>query len=747
MDTKGKDRSAIIAQMTLEEKVSLIVGADNWHTSAVERLGVPAVRMADGPYGVRKETGGEGLGVLDSDPSTCFPPTVALGCAFDEALAETMGQAIGQEARAQGVDVLLAPAINIKRSPLCGRNFEYFSEDPLVAGRMGAAMIHGIQAAGVGTSLKHFAVNNQETDRLRVSADVDARPLREIYLRGFETAVKDAHPSTVMCSYNRINGVPASRNEWLLTRVLRDEWGFDGVVVSDWGAVDDRVAALKAGLDLQMPSTDGYTNEQVAAAVRDGSLDETVVDRAVERMLMLVKRVSARTDLVATGSTNHALARQIAGRCVVLLKNDGGLLPLRKEASVAVVGAFATQPRFQGSGSSQINPTRVDVPLDEIKALATGAVTYAQGFSMVSTGSSIDHSGDDKALCSEAADVATRADVVVVFLGLPAADEAEGADRTSIDLPANQLALLDAVRQANKNVVVVLSNGGVVALPFRDDVPAIVEGWLLGQAGGGAIADVLFGVANPSGHLTETIPCRLEDTPSIGNFPGEAGHVRYGEGLLVGYRWYDARDWGVAYPFGHGLTYTTFAYGTASATINPNGDVVVTVPVTNSGSVAGREVVQVYTGLPTSSVQRPPRELKAFASVELRPGETKTVELTIKRADLAYWDVRVNRWVVEGGEYTIYVGASSRDIRTSCAVEIKGDDIVIPLTMESTMGEALANPVVGPMLQPLIDLLIDGIDTANFTMMMSFPLNRLATMPGVPIDIDSVKDLVAMANG
>ena len=780
------DHEAIIGQLTPEEKVSLVIGADNWHTSAIPRLGVPAVFMTDGSNGVRKELPGAGLGVSQSEPATCFPPAVGLGCAFDEDLAEQVGRAMGEEARQQGVDMLLAPAINIKRHPLNGRSFEYFSEDPLVAGRLGAAMIRGIQSAGVGTSLKHFAVNNQETDRLRVSADVDERPLREIYLRGFEEAVRNGKPWTVMCSYNRVNGVLASQNHWLLTDVLRDEWGFDGVVVSDWGAVYDRVEALKAGLDLQMPGTDGHSNAQVLAALRDGSLDVAVLDQAVDHVLALVDRcatgdgsfVRAGGGLqpaqgAQTSSSPHdpgdhqtpaggsgaaspsllppvtfgsvgglqpaagALAREIAGRCVVLLKNDGGVLPLSKTASIAVIGAFVQEPRFQGAGSAQVNAVP-QIPLDAMRAMA-GNIAYAPGFR-------IDDRGDDKALCDNAVAAAKSADVAVVFLGLPAMEESEGIDRDGIDLPANQLAVLQAVRDANPNVVVVLMGGGVVALPFRDDVPGIVQASLLGQGVGGAIADVLFGAVNPSGRLTETIPLRIEDTPAFGNFPGEAGHVRYGEGLLVGYRWYDARSLPVAYPFGHGLSYTTFSYGQASAVVAANGDVKVTVPVTNTGDVAGREIVQAYVGWTSSTVARPPRELKAFASVELAPGQTKTAELTIRGADLAYWDIRVNRWVVEGGRCTVLVGASSRDIRTTATVDVAGDHVDIPLTGESTMGEVFANPIVGPTLKSLVGALM-GQDDNNVRMMASMPIGRIAHFPGVPISQANVDALLGWANG
>ena len=731
--------------LTLEQKSRLVVGADSWHTAGLPEAGVPAVTMSDGPNGVRKETGDGGLGVGASHPATCFPPAVTLGCSFDPGLAEQMAAAIADEARAQGVSVVLGPAVNIKRTPLCGRNFEYFSEDPLVSGRMGAAMVRGLQSRGVGASLKHFAVNNQETDRLRVSADVDARPLREIYLRAFEHIVRDAQPWTVMCSYNRVNGEFASQNHWLLTQVLRDEWGFSGLVVSDWGAVVDRVAALRAGLDLQMPGTGGRTSALVADAVRGGTLDVADLDRAVARVLALAEATSAADPAaLADGwqDRHHALARQVAARGVVLLKNgtDVPLLPLGRDASIAVIGAFAQAPRFQGAGSGQINATRVDVPLDEIRRYC-GDVVYAPGFTL-------DGGGDAASLRAEAAAVAAGAAVAVVFLGLPARVESEGYDRDGISLPADQLTLLQAVRAANPRVVVVLTNGAPVALPFRDDVPAIVEAWLPGQAGGGAIADVLFGVVNPSGRLTETIPLRLEDTPAFGNFPGDSGHVRYGEGLLVGYRWYDARDMDVAFPFGHGLSYTTFSYGTAGARALPGGDVLVTVPVTNTGRLAGREVVQVYVTLAGSAVQRPPRELKAFTSLALEAGETATASLVVRAVDLAYWDVTTDRWTVEGGTYTFAVGASSRDIRAEASVTCKGDAVPRPLTLESTMGEAMANPVVGPLLRRVVGRVVDGgADSDNAVMMASFPLGRLLDFPGVPVTPDMVQRLIGLGNG
>ncbi|CAH0211414.1 Thermostable beta-glucosidase B [Microbacterium oxydans] len=763
------------SDLTLEEKASLTSGADFWTTKAIERAGIPAVMMTDGPHGLRKQAGGtDHLGLASSVPATCFPPAVGIGSSWDPEIIERVGAAIGVEAAIEDVAVVLGPGINIKRSPLCGRNFEYFSEDPIVSGILGAASVRGVQSQGVGTSLKHFAANNQEFDRMRASSDVDPRPLREIYLRGFERVVKDASPWTVMCSYNKLNGVWTSEDPWLLTSVLRDDWGFDGLVVSDWGAVNDRVAGVAAGLDLEMPASGGRTDAQLVAAVRAGELDESVLDTAASRAIDLVRKAGERPAVSGPldVDAHHALAREAAGRSIVLLKNEAlrgaqrpdagreqrAVLPLTADQKVAVIGAFATEPRFQGAGSSLINPTRVDTALDELRAIGGDTVSYAPGFAV--TGGAVAASGrsaDD--LRAEAVEVAAAADVAVVLLGLPAAEESEGFDRDHIDLPADQLALLDAVIDVNPNTVVVLSNGGVVALPFADRVPAIVEGWLLGQAGGGAVADVLYGVVNPSGKLTETVPVRLEDNPSFGNFPGEFGHVRYGEGLLVGYRWYDAKGLEVTYPFGHGLSYTTFEYGATTASVRADGDIAVQVELTNTGDRDGREVVQVYVAPEASSVQRAPRELKAFSSVALAAGESRTVELVVRREDLAYWDVRVDRWVVEGGDYTIDVAASSRDIRSSVSVAVAGDDVQIALTMNSSVGDVLAHPVAGPIVMGALGGFMEELsgadssaasmipnDEAMQKMMASFPIGRLVGFPGVDVTYDQVEQLIAAAN-
>ena len=728
-----------VAQLTVEEKASLMSGLDFWHTEPVPRADIPSVMLTDGPHGVRKQTAaGDHLGLNSSVPATCFPPAVALGCSFDPELVERVGAALGAEATALQVAVLLGPGINIKRSPLCGRNFEYLSEDPLLSGVLGAALVRGLQSQGVGASLKHFAANNQETDRMRVSADVDPRPLREIYLRAFERVVRDAQPWTVMCSYNRINGVYSSRNPWLLTDVLRDEWGFEGLVVSDWGAVDDRVASLAAGLDLEMPSTGGRTDAEIVAAVRAGTVDESVLDTAAARVIELVQKAVAASDPGATfdADAHHALAREVAAQSIVLLRNENDLLPLATDANIAVIGELARTPRYQGAGSSRIEPTRLDNALDEMRLLSGRDVPFAAGYAL--------DGSDSAALVEEAVALAGKAEIAVVFLGVPAELESEGFDRDDLELPHSQIALLDAVLVANPNVVVVLSNGGVVRLSgFAHRVPAIVEGWLLGQAGGGAVADVLYGRVNPSGRLAETVPIRLEDTPAHTNFPGEHGHVRYGEGLFVGYRSYDARRLEVSFPFGHGLSYTTFEY--ADAAVDSDGDLTVHVTVTNIGERAGAEVVQVYVGVPDSSVARAPRELKGFTKVRLDPGESQLVAVHVRRDDLAYWDTRVDSWVVEDGMYSIDIGASSRDIRQTLTVDVTGDAVRIPLTMESSLGELFQNPAAAEIVLQAFGSLGGevGVDESVLKMAASMPLGRLAGFaPGVePEQIQQLLDI------
>jgi beta-glucosidase len=734
----------VLAALTLEEKAALLDGADFWHTEPVERLGVPGIMLTDGPHGLRKQAeGADHLGLNASVPATCFPPAAGLASTWDVALLDRIGEALARECRAQSVAVLLGPGVNMKRSPLCGRNFEYFSEDPALAGELASALVTGLQRLGVGASLKHYAANNQETERMTVSADVDERTLREIYLPAFERVVTRAQPWTVMCSYNRINGVYASEDPWLLTEVLRDQWGFEGLVVSDWGAVNRRDRAVAAGLDLEMPSSGGSGTRAVLAAVRAGTLPEADVDRAVARVLRLVERSQPA---LAPGQTfdadaHHALAREAAAASAVLLKNEGGALPLAAQGGpVAVIGEFARTPRYQGAGSSQVNPTRLDTALDTLRSALDGReVTFAPGFT-------IESDAADPALTEEAVRAAADAEVAVLFLGLPPSYESEGYDRDHMDLPAHQIDLLHAVADANPNVVVVLSNGSAVTVaPWQDRARAVLEGWLLGQAGGSATADLLTGAVNPSGKLAETIPVRFTDNPTIGNFPGEHGHVRYGEGLLIGYRWYDAHRLPVAYPFGHGLSYTTFGYGDLTCEVRADGDapeVVATLTVTNTGDRAGQETVQLYVTDPQASVYRPEQELRAFTKVRLAPGESTPVTFTLDARAFAFWHDGAARWVVEGGEFGVRVGASSRDIRRTGTVTLRGQDVRPPLTVESSVDAWLAHPQAGPWLGEQLtgEFRAMLFDPRNGQMMRAIPLQRLSRFPGFPVrepDVDA----------
>lgn len=741
-------------ELNLDQKAALTSGAGWWDTVAYPEAGIPAVVMSDGPHGVRfQEADADHLGLSGSAPATCFPPAVTLGSSWDRGLAHRVGAALGLESQSFGVNVLLGPGINIKRSPLCGRNFEYFSEDPLLSGELGVAWVNGLQSQGVGASLKHFAANNQETDRLTISADIAQRPLQEIYLRAFRRVVRQAKPWTVMCSYNRVNGVYASQNPWLLTGLLRDDWGYDGVVVSDWGAVVDRVKGLAAGMDLEMPSSSGNGPAQVAAAVRSGALDEAILDRSVARLAKLATKAGegARHGTNFDAAAHHALAREAAIRGAVLLKNDGPLLPLDPAtgARIAVLGEFARTPRYQGAGSSKVEPTRIDNALDAIRALAGNAgISFAPGFTVDGS----PESTPDSALQEEAVALAAAADVVLLFLGLPASFESEGFDRDHIDLPAEQTDLLDAVVAVNPKVAVVLANGAVVGVSsWAEKVPAILEGWLGGQAGGSATADLLFGIANPSGRLTETIPLRLEDTPAYLNFPGEAGHVTYGEGLFVGHRHYDARDMDVSFPFGHGLSYTSFEYSDLRIE-DADGGARLTVAVRNCGGRAGREVVQAYMQAPGSRVQRAIRELKGFATIELQPGETGDVAITVPRGDFAFYDTTVEAWQVEDLEYRFQVGASSRDLRLDAAIRIHSEAYIAPVDKESNIRQWLSHPVGGPALLRLIEPVLATYragapeGSPRDKMIMGTRLGQLAQFPVVPVteeDLDALMELVS----
>jgi beta-glucosidase len=683
------DIQSIIARMTLEEKAALCTGASAWTTTPVERLGIPEMIVSDGPHGVRRVADIHSM-TMESLPATCFPTASALASTWDVDLIYKMGEALAEECIALNVDVLLGPGANMKRSPLGGRNFEYFSEDPYLAGEMAASIINGIQSKGVGTSLKHYAANNQEFQRFSISAEVDERTLREIYLPAFEKAVKKAQPWTLMCSYNKVNGTFASEHYHLLTEILKEEWGFEGLVVSDWGAVRDRVAALKGGLDLEMPGPQDRRVQAVVEAVRSGKLDEAVLDESVRRILNVVFKAK-QTPKNGTFDVNahHELAHQIASEGMVLLKNNG-LLPLTSQQHIAVIGRSAENAHFQGGGSSHINPTKVTVPFKELQAQSANAeLTYAEGYP---TDNSFHQDKIDQAVT-----LAQSADVAVLYIALPTFKESEGYDRTDLDLTEQQVALIKAVSRIQPNTIVVLNNGAPVAMSeWIDGVAAVLEGWMMGQAGGAAIADVLFGKVNPSGKLAETFPIKLSDTPSHLNWPGDAGEVRYGEGLFIGYRYYDAKEVPVLFPFGHGLSYTTFSYTKAKVSAQNFKDVdglTVTVDVTNTGKFAGKEIVQVYVHDQTSGLIRPEKELKGFAKVELQPGETRSVSIQLDFRAFAYYHPEYNQWITEDGEFEILIASSAADIHEALKVTLESTlDLPCILDKESTVREWMADP-------------------------------------------------------
>jgi beta-glucosidase len=697
----GQDMSTILSRLTLEEKAALCTGATPWQTVAIERLGIPSITVADGPHGVRRVADAGAL-MAGSLPATCFPTASALASTWDVDLLRTLGRALGEECISLGVDILLGPGNNMKRTPLCGRNFEYYSEDPFLGGELAVAFIEGVQRMGVGTSLKHYAANNQEHKRFVIDAQVDERALRETYLAGFERAVVKAQPWTVMCAYNRLNGTHCSQHRWLLHEVLKEEWGFTGFVVSDWGAVHDRPTALEAGLDLEMPGPRQDRVQAVIEAVRGGELDASVLDAAVERLLRVIFRAvetpkgGSKIDVDA----HHALARRIAGETIVLLKNEGGLLPLPGLRHIAVIGAAAKAPYFQGGGSSHINSTRVDIPLEELQVLAGNAeIRYAEGYAM--------EEGADQALIDEAVVVAREADVALLYIALPAFKESEGYDRPDLHLTEQQVALIQAVAEAQPQSVVILNSGSAVTMePWIEHVPAVIEAWMMGQAGGGAIADVLFGAVNPSGRLAETFPRRLEDTPAFLNYPGENGAVRYGEGMYIGYRYYDAREMDVLFPFGHGLSYTNYAYSNLRVSAQSFRDVdglTVTVDVTNTGDVAGKETVQVYVHDVAARLVRPLKELKGFAKVALRPGETRTVTIELDGRAFAYYDPAYHQWVTESGAFEILVGRSATDICLRASVEMESTQVLSSiLDSDSTVGEWMADPMGAQVLQPVL---------------------------------------------
>jgi beta-glucosidase len=655
------------AGLTLAQQVALLSGADVWRTRAIPEAGIPPIVLSDGPHGLRFQPDtGDNLGTGGSEPATCFPTAVTLASSWDEELVAEVGAAVAVEALAAGVDVVLGPGLNIKRHPLCGRNFEYYSEDPLLSGRLAAAAVRGLQDRGVGACLKHFAVNNQESHRFVVDAVVDERTLREIYLRGFEYAVTTARPWTVMAAYNLVNGAWATGNRRLLTGILRDEWGFDGLVMSDWAATADRVAAVDAGTDLEMPGSAGLWDREVLGAVRRGELPADRVTACAQRVIDLVARSPRPGPGTFDVDAHDALARRAAAEGTVLLANDG-LLPLAPGGTVAVIGAFAGQPRYQGAGSSLVNPTRVTTALDEFRRRGA-AVTYAPGYDP-------ERSVRDDALIAEAVTAARAADVAVVLVGLPPADEGEGYDRTRLDLPAQHDALVAAVTAANPRTVVALSNGAPVLMPWRDAPAAILESYLGGQAAGAALVDVLYGDAEPGGRLAETFPAAQADVAADPWFPGDPHQVEYREGLFVGYRHHVTAGVAPLFPFGHGLSYTSFAWD--GVTVDPGAvdagaDVTVRLTVTNTGARAGADVVQVYLSDRTGVVLRPRRELAGFAKVRLGPGESAGVEVRVPARAFAFYDVTAGDWRVPSGEFAVEVARSSADVVTSRTVVVRG---------------------------------------------------------------------------
>lgn len=694
--------NSLIKEMTLEEKAGMCSGADFWHTKSVERLGLPSVIVSDGPHGIRKHNEEiENLAANESIVAVCFPTACATASSFDRELLQTLGEVLGDTCQAVGVATLLGPATNIKRSPLCGRNFEYFSEDPFLASQLSKSHILGVQSRNIGSSIKHFLANNQEYRRMTCSSNVDERTLREIYLAAFESAVKEAKPYTVMCSYNRINGTFVSESKKYLTDILRDEWGFDGVVISDWGAANNRVEGLRAGMDLEMPGSYGVNDKKIVEAIKNGDLDEEILDNTVRRILTLVKGFldNRKPDTSWDKEAHHELSRSMEEECAVLLKNEG-ILPLDERKKIAFIGCYADEPRFQGGGSSHINCHKKESAME----YAPDSVTFARGFQ--------DGTDDmDEMLIGEAVELAKKSDVAVIFAGLPDSFESEGYDREHMSMPKCQNYLIEEVAKVQPNVVVVLHNGSPIEMPWIDKVKGVLEVYLGGQAVGGATVNLLYGRANPCGKLAETFPLKLEDNPSYLFFKGEKDEVDYREGIFVGYRYYDKKKMDVLFPFGHGLSYTSFEYSNLRMdrdTMKDTEEVLVSVDITNTGKCFGKEIVQLYVADKESTVIRPVRELKEFKKVALEPGQTKTIMFTLGKRAFAYYNTEISDWHVETGEFEVQIGKSSRDIILRAVVRVQST-VRIPIVYDenSTFGEIMENPRRKAIVQPLIDAYVD----------------------------------------
>ncbi len=775
----------MVAQMTREEKAHLCCGMDFWHTNGVERLGLKPVMVTDGPHGLRKQgEAADHLGINQSIPATCFPPACASACSFDPALLELAGKAMGEECRQENVAVLLGPGANIKRHPLCGRNFEYFSEDPLLSGRVAAGLIRGVQSQNVGTSLKHYLANNQEKARLVSNSVIDERALREIYLEGFEIAVKEAQPWTLMCSYNQINDTYASDNKRLMSDIPRGEWGYNGAIMTDWGAMNDRVQAIHAGLDLEMPGPCADNEEQILKAVVQGKIAESELDACAERITALLLLASENTSRPYNADEHNELARRVARESAVLLKL-GQALPAAKDAKAAVIGAFAKMPRYQGAGSSKINPHRVTSLCDALDARGLPYI-WAAGYEA-------ERSELDEALIHEAVEAAKQADVIFACVGLPDSYESEGFDRTHMQLPACQNALMDALIATGKPVVAVISTGSVVQLPWREKVDSILLLYLGGQNSGSATADLLYGDANPCGKLAETWPLALEDVPCTKNF-GHGGNVEYRESIFVGYRYYDKAGKAVAYPFGHGLSYTSFAYSELSVSPLQDGAVGATVRcrITNTGLREGAEVVQLYVAPPKSAAFKPVRELRAFEKVALKPNESREITFVLDSRAFAYYNPDIANWFVESGEYCVEIGASSRDIRLTQRVSIQSQQAgqapdhrndapdyytpegpahitrdqfeavlgrkvepwrpVRPFTRNSTLGELKTSELGQRIIEQVkqgMAAMAGGSEELNAmfdAMLADMPLRQLSMMAGPAFSGDNLERLLAQLN-
>lgn len=659
----------LLKKLTLEEKCALLSGAETFKTRGMPEHGIPQIWLSDGPHGLRKQAGeSDHLGLNPSVPATCFPTASAVANSWDAALGEEIGAALGEEAAAQEVSVVLGPGLNMKRNPLCGRSFEYFSEDPYLAGKLAAGYIRGIQSKGVAACPKHFAVNSQETRRMASDSIVDERTLREIYLTGFEIAVKEGHPRSIMSSYNLVNGTYANENKHLLMEILRGEWGFDGAVITDWGGSNDHALGVKNGSTLEMPAPGGDSVRELLAAVESGKISESDIDARLSELLPLVFDTKAALDAAPRefdAAAHHALARRAAAESLVLLKNEGSLLPLAAGSKVAVIGDFAKNPRYQGAGSSMVNSTQVDVLLDKLIDSELNVIGYQQGFDR--------HGKPDAALQKSACELATQADTVILCMGLDEIAESEGLDRSNLRLAQNQLDLLQAVAAVNPKIVVVLYSGSVVETPWLDNCQALLYAALGGQAGAGAVADALTGKVNPCGKLAETWPLTYADVPSAADFATRRKTVEYREGLYIGYRYFTTAEKAVRFPFGYGMSYTTFAYSDMAA--DEQG---VSLTVTNTGSVAGTEIVQLYVAKKNSELFRPAKELKGFARVTLAPGEKQRITITLDDKAFRLWNVKTNRWEIEGGEYELLVGASVEDIRLCEKISVHGTATVHP---------------------------------------------------------------------